>query len=99
MEKSKKDDSNKNDVLLKNNYHYNLWEIEKGGAKTRYKWNVEAIKTLKRIEKEERMQIWKSRKYFHDMQDGEDYRKYLMKKITYGRMNIGNKRIVDTFRI
>ena len=54
MEKSKKDDSNKddsnkNDVLLKNNYHYNLWEIEKGGAKTRYKWNVEAIKTLKRI--------------------------------------------------
>lgn len=55
MEKSKKDDSNKNDVLLKNNYHYNLWEIEKGGAKTRYKWNVEAIKTLKRIEKEERI--------------------------------------------
>ena len=37
------------------NFHYNLWELPKGGAKTRYKWNVEAIKLLKQIEAEGRL--------------------------------------------
>lgn len=37
------------------NFHYNLWEIEKGGPKTRYQWNVEAIRTLKQIESENRL--------------------------------------------
>jgi N12 class adenine-specific DNA methylase len=38
----------------RHNFHYNLWELPKGGAKTRYKWNVEAIQTLKQIESEGR---------------------------------------------
>jgi len=37
------------------NFHYDLWELPKGGAKTRYKWNVEAIKLLKKIESENRL--------------------------------------------
>jgi len=37
------------------NFHYNLWELQTGGAKTRYKWNVEAIRTLQGIEREKRM--------------------------------------------
>ena len=37
------------------NFHYNLWEMEKGGAKTRYQWNMDAIRTLKQIESENRL--------------------------------------------
>ena len=37
------------------NFHYNLWETEKGGAKTRYQWNIDAIRTLKQIEAENRL--------------------------------------------
>ncbi len=39
----------------KHNFHHNLWEIETGGAKTRYQWNIEAIQTLKLVEGQERM--------------------------------------------
>ncbi|HKM35375.1 MAG TPA: class I SAM-dependent methyltransferase, partial [Lachnospiraceae bacterium] len=39
----------------KRNFHYNLWEVPKGGAKTRYKWNVDAINTLKQVESENRL--------------------------------------------
>lgn len=39
----------------KHNFHYNLWELPKGGTKTRYKWNIDAIQTLKQIEAEERL--------------------------------------------
>ena len=39
----------------KQNFHYNLWELPKGGAKTRYKWNVDAIQILKQIESESRL--------------------------------------------
>ena len=39
----------------KHNFHYNLWEVEKGGAKTRYQWNMDAIRTLKQIESESRL--------------------------------------------
>lgn len=39
----------------KSNFHYNLWEVPKGGAKTRYQWNVDAINTLKKIEAEGRL--------------------------------------------
>lgn len=39
----------------KHNFHYNLWEVEKGGAKTRYQWNMDAIRTLKQIEAENRL--------------------------------------------
>lgn len=39
----------------KHNFHYNLWELPKGGAKTRYKWNVDAIRMLKQIESEGRL--------------------------------------------
>ena len=40
---------------MKHNFHYNLWELPKGGAKTRYKWNTDAIRALKQIEAEERL--------------------------------------------
>jgi len=39
----------------KANFHYNLWELQTGGVKTRYRWNVEAIRTLQSIEGEKRM--------------------------------------------
>ncbi len=39
----------------KHNFHYNLWEVETGGAKTRFKWNVDAITALKQIETEGRL--------------------------------------------
>ena len=37
------------------NFHYNLWDLQTGGAKTRYKWNVEAVKLLKQLESEGRL--------------------------------------------
>ena len=43
------------DGQTKHNFHYNLWEMEKGGAKTRYQWNIDAIRTLKQIESENRL--------------------------------------------
>lgn len=45
----------KPDIEKKRNFHYNLWDLPKGGAKTRYKWNVEAITLLKQIEGEGRL--------------------------------------------
>ena len=36
------------------NYVIDIYSQETGGEKTRYKWNVDAIKTLKRIESEDR---------------------------------------------
>lgn len=36
------------------NFHYDIATIEKGGAKTRYGWNIAAIWTLKQIETENR---------------------------------------------
>ena len=43
------------DGQTKHNFHYNLWEMEKGGSKTRYQWNMDAIRTLKQIESENRL--------------------------------------------
>ena len=43
-------------------YHYNLVELETGGAKTRYYWNVDAIKVLKRIESESRLATMQEQK-------------------------------------
>ena len=37
------------------NFHYNLVKVPKGGAKTRFKWNMDAIETLKKIEAEGRL--------------------------------------------
>ena len=42
-------------VSEKQNFHYNLDDIPKGGPKTRYQWNVDAIRTLKTIEAENRL--------------------------------------------
>ncbi len=42
-------------ALKKHNFSYNLWEVEKGGAKTRYQWNIDAIHVLKTIEVEDRL--------------------------------------------
>ncbi len=47
-------DEEKN-ILEKINFHYNPAEVLKGGAKTRFKWNVDAIETLKKIEGEGRL--------------------------------------------
>ena len=38
----------------KGNFHFEEAELPKGGQKTRYQWNVEAIRLLKQIEKEDR---------------------------------------------
>ena len=43
------------DGQTKHNFHYNLWEMGKGGAKTRYQWNMDSIRTLKQIESENRL--------------------------------------------
>ena len=43
------------DEQKKINFHYNLVEVPKGGAKTRFKWNTDAIETLKKIESEGRL--------------------------------------------
>lgn len=48
-------DKNISDTGTMHNFHYNLWELPKGGAKTKYKWNVEAIQALKQIESESRL--------------------------------------------
>ena len=45
--------------LPKYNYHYNIWELPSGGAKTRYGWNIEAIKLLKQLESENRLATMK----------------------------------------
>lgn len=39
----------------KHNFHYNIDDIPKGGPKTRYQWNVDAIRCLKTIESENRL--------------------------------------------
>ena len=39
----------------KKNFHYNIWEVETGGVKTRFQWNIDAIKLLKQIESENRL--------------------------------------------
>ncbi len=39
----------------KHNYHFNLWEVETGGPKTRFQWNVDAITLLKQLESEGRL--------------------------------------------
>ena len=44
------------------NFHYNLVEVPKGGAKTRFGWNMDAIKTLKQIETEGRLAIKEEQK-------------------------------------
>jgi N12 class adenine-specific DNA methylase len=46
----------------KTNFHYNLMEVPKGGAKTRFKWNVDAIETLKKIEAEGRIATMEEQK-------------------------------------
>lgn len=38
----------------KDNFHLSAGELPKGGPKTRYQWNVEAIRLLRQIEHEER---------------------------------------------
>ena len=38
----------------KGNFHFEEAELPKGGPKTRYQWNVEAIRLLKQIEHEDR---------------------------------------------
>ena len=39
----------------KHNFHINVWETEKASPKTRYQWNIDAIRTLKQIEAENRL--------------------------------------------
>ena len=46
---------NEDKAQPKNNYHYDIWDIQHGGAKTHFQWNVDAIRTLKQIESENRL--------------------------------------------
>ena len=46
-------------VEHKTNFHYNLWDLPSGGAKTRYAWNIEAIMLLKQLESENRLATMK----------------------------------------
>lgn len=41
--------------VLPCNFHYEAGEVNEGGSKTRFSWNIEAIRTLKRIEAEKRL--------------------------------------------
>ena len=51
---AKVEDEGKFEIRQANNYNLDIWATQTGGAKTRYAWNVDAIRTLKRIEYEER---------------------------------------------
>ncbi len=44
------------------NFHYDLATIQKGGAKTRYGWNIAAIQTLKQLENENRTATFEEQK-------------------------------------
>lgn len=44
------------------NFHYDLATIERGGAKTRYGWNMAAIQTLKQLENENRTATFEEQK-------------------------------------
>ena len=44
-----------NAAQKKHNFHINVWETEKAGPKTRYQWNIDAIRTLRQIESEDRL--------------------------------------------
>lgn len=50
----KSQDEDKAENTEARNYHLDIWDTQSGGAKTRYAWNVSAIRTLKQIESEER---------------------------------------------
>ena len=54
----KKEDSETKKI----NYHYNLVELETGGAKTRYRWNIEAITLIKKLEDENRLATMEEQK-------------------------------------
>jgi len=41
-------------VLASSNFHYDILETVKGGAKTHFGWNIAAIQTLKQIESQQR---------------------------------------------
>ena len=64
----------------KHNFHYNLWEMEKGGAKTRYQWNMDAIRTLKQIESENRLATPEEQKTLSKLSDGADCHRHLTRK-------------------
>ena len=61
----------------KHNFHYNLWEMEKGGPKTRYQWNMDAIRTLKQIES-----------VCRSLSDGADCHRHLMRITQAGAKNM-----------
>ena len=42
-------------IASRHNYHINIWDVETGGAKTRYRWNIDAIKLLKELEVDNRL--------------------------------------------
>ena len=47
-------EADESDIVQSHNYHLDIWDTKSGGAKTRYAWNVKAIKTLMKVEDEGR---------------------------------------------
>ena len=80
------------DRQTKHNFHYNLWEMEKGGAKTRYQWNMDAIRTLKQIESETGLPHRRSRKFCRSLSDGADCHRHLTRKTQAGAKSTKNSK-------
>ncbi len=81
----------KSDIIIKpNNFHITDDDLGVGGAKTKYKNNVEAIKTLKAVESENRLQRPKNKKFYHVLSAGEDFLKSLTVKTKAGAVNTAN---------
>ena len=74
----------------KHNFHYNLWEMEKGGAKTRYQWNMDAIRTLKQIESENRLATPEEQKTLSKLSNGADCHRHLMRIMLRGAKSMQN---------
>lgn len=70
------------------NYVITSDELGIGTPKEKFRWNVEAIQTLQKIEAEERMATAENRKLWHDMLDGADLQMPLMKRKVHGQMSI-----------
>ena len=74
------------------NFHYNLVEVPKGGAKTRFKWNIDAIETLKKIEAEGRLATERNRRFCRTMSAGVVLHRLLMSVMLLGRRNMQHLR-------
>lgn len=75
-------------------YHYDPEQfahtLQGAGAKTRFGWNIEAIRTLKRWKTREGLRRQRSRNAWHIIVAGVDCSRHLIIKMKNGRKNIKN---------